>query len=71
MKYQLEIEIADSEISFAEKFFKNISFVSNVKAIANNEITNPAILQGIEDYENGQVKPTPLNLNELKAIVDA
>jgi len=71
MKYQLEIEIADNEISFAEKFFKNISFVRSVKAIANNEITNPAILQSIADYESGSVKSTPLNLAELKTMIDA
>jgi hypothetical protein len=71
MKYRLELEIADNETSFAEKFFKNISFVKKVKAIAANEITNPAILQSIEDYEKGKVKPTPLNLAELKAMLNA
>ena len=32
MKYILEIEVAESEKSFAEKFFKNISFVKKVTA---------------------------------------
>jgi len=71
MKYKLEIEIADAEISFVERFFKNISFVKSVKTIANNEITNPAILQSIENYEKGKVTPAPLNLAELKAMTDA
>ncbi len=62
MKYRLEIEVADSETTFVEKFLKNISFVKNVRAIAANEITNSAILQSIEDYENGIVLPAPLNL---------
>ncbi len=71
MKYRLEIEIADSEITFVEKFFRNISFVKDVKTIAANEITNPAILQSIEAYETGKVAATPISLDELKAIIDA
>lgn len=71
MKYRLEVEIADNEASFAEKFFENISFVKNVKAIAANEITNPAILQSIEAYESGKLKPTPLSLAELKVMINA
>jgi len=71
MKYKLEIEVADNDIAFAEKFFKNISFVTDVKAVAVNEVTNPAILQSIDDYENGRVTSTPLSLAELKAMIDA
>ena len=71
MKYLLEIDIADGESSFAEKFFKNISFVKKVKAIASNEITNPAILESMEAYEEGRTKPTPLNLAELKVMINA
>jgi hypothetical protein len=71
MKYRLDIEVADDEISFAENFFKNVRFIKNVKAIAANEITNPAILQSIEAYEKGNTKPTPLNLTELKAMLNA
>lgn len=71
MKYILEIEIADNKASFAEEFFKNISFVKKVRSIAPNEITNSAILQSIEDYEKGKVTPTRLSLEELKAIINA
>jgi hypothetical protein len=71
MKYILDIDIADDKRTFAEEFFKTISFVKKVRAIASNEITNPAILQSIEDYETGKAKPTPLNLAELKAMLDA
>jgi hypothetical protein len=71
MKYILEIEVAGSETTFVEKFLKNISFVKKVKAIAANEITNPAILQSIEAYENGKVQATPLNLAELKSMINA
>jgi hypothetical protein len=71
MKYILDIDIADDKRTFAEEFFKTISFVKKVTAIASNEITNPAILQSIEDYEKGKAKPTPLNLSELKAMLNA
>lgn len=71
MKYRLDVEVADDEISFAENFFKNIRFIKKVKAIAPNEITNPAILQSIEAYEQDKTKPTPLSLIELKAMLNA
>jgi hypothetical protein len=71
MKYRLDVEISDNETSFAEKFFENISFVKKVRAIPANEITNPAILQSIEAYESGKLKPTPLSLTELKGMINA
>lgn len=71
MKYRLDIDIDDNKATFAEEFFKTISFVKKVQAIANNEITNPAILQSIDDYEKGKSNPTPLNLAELKSLIDA
>jgi hypothetical protein len=54
-----------------KSFFRNISLVKKVKVVAANEITNPAILQSIEAYEKGKLKPTPLNLSELKAMINA
>ncbi len=36
-----------------------------------NEITNPAILESIELYEKGKVKPMPINLVDIKAITNA
>jgi len=71
MKYILDIDIDDNKKTFAEEFFKTISFVKKVRAVASNEITNPAILQSIEDYEKGKLKPAPLNLAELKAMINA
>ena len=71
MKYTLEIEIDENKATFAEEFFKSISFVKKVRHIASNEITNPAILQSIESYENGSKKPTVLNLSELKEMINA
>ncbi len=69
MKYILEIP--DNKTSFAEEFFKSISFVKKVKAVTDNEITNPAILLSIEQYENGKTIPTILNLDDLKKLVNA
>ncbi len=69
MKYILDID--DNKSTFAEEFFKSISFIKNIKAIDNNEITNPDILNSIENYENGKVKPTPLSLDDLKKMIDA
>ncbi len=71
MKYILDIDIADNKSAFAEEFFKTISFVKKVRVIASNEITNPGILQSIDDYEKGKLSPTPLNLAELKAMINA
>jgi hypothetical protein len=71
MRYILDIDIASNKTTFAEEFFKTISFVKKVKLVANNEITAPSILKSIQDYEKGKVKPTPLNLTELKAMLHA
>jgi hypothetical protein len=71
MKFQLEIEIAENKRAFVEEFYKTISFVKKVKIVAQNEITNPAILDSIEAYEKANIKPTPVSLSELKAMIDA
>jgi hypothetical protein len=68
MKYVLEVP--DNKSDFAEEFFKTISFVKNIKQIASNEITNPLILQSIDDYETGKLTPTPLSLKELKVMLN-
>lgn len=68
MKYVLEVP--DNKSDFAEEFFKTISFVKNIKQITSNEITNPLILQSIEDYETGKLTPTPLSIKELKIMLN-
>jgi hypothetical protein len=65
------LDITDSKAELAMEFLKSISFVKKVKAIAPNEITNASILQSIGAYEKGKIKPTPVNLKELKAIINA
>jgi len=71
MKYILDIDIAEEKKTFAEEFFKTISFVKKVRLYEENEITNPVILKSIEDYELGKIKSTPLNLEELKKMIEA
>ena len=68
MKYILEIP--ENKMALAEEFFKSISFIKSIKAIAPNEITKASILKEIEDYESKKITPTPLNLTELKAMID-
>jgi hypothetical protein len=65
------VEVADNKVNFAMEFFKNITFIKNTRSIDKNEITNPAILKSIEDYENKKVSPTPLSLKELKKFINA
>ncbi len=65
------LEVTDNKAAFLIEFLKNISFVKKAKTIDANEITNPAILQSIQDYESKKIKPTPLNLAELKAMLHA
>ena len=69
MKYILEVP--ENKMALAEEFFKSISFIKKVTPVASNEITNRSILKSIEDYESKNVSPTPLNLEELKALIDA
>ncbi len=69
MKYV--VEVTDKDVDFAEEFFKKASFIKKAKALKPNEITNPEILKSIEEYEQGKVKPTPLSLKKLKALLNA
>ncbi|MDR2148368.1 MAG: hypothetical protein LBE91_18150 [Tannerella sp.] len=69
MKYI--VEIPADRAAFAEEFFKTVSFIRTVKFIADNEVTNPAVLHSMEQYERGLVKPTPLNLEDLKQMIHA
>ena len=65
------LEVADNKGDLLLELLKDVSFVKDAKQIADNEITNPAILKSIEDYEKGKVQPTPCNLKDLKALIDA
>jgi hypothetical protein len=65
------VEVNDNKADYAVEFLKNISFIKKAKRIAKNEITNAAILQSIESYEKKKIKPTPVNLKELKAMIYA
>lgn len=65
------VEVNDSKADYAVEFLKNISFIKKTRRIGKNEITNAAILQSIESYEKKKIKPTPVNLKELKAMIYA
>lgn len=64
------VEIPDNKAALALEFFKNISFIKKANPVAKNEITNPAILKSIEDYESGKSTPTIVNLAQLKRIIN-
>ena len=51
------VEVKESKAVFAMEIFKSISFIKKIKVVGLNEITNPAILQSIELYENRKVNP--------------
>ncbi len=51
-RYIVTIDVPDSRVSFAEDFFKAISFVKEVIPFETNEVTNPDILQSIDSYES-------------------
>jgi hypothetical protein len=65
------IEIPENKISFAKEFFKNISFIKNIKVLDSNQITNSSILKEIDEYENKKVTPTPVNIEKLKKLIGA
>jgi hypothetical protein len=65
------IEIPENKISFAKEFFKNISFIKNIKVLDANQITNSSILKEIDEYENKKVTPTPVNIEKLKKLIGA
>lgn len=73
MRYRIELEIPESKSSFILEFLKSISFIKKVKVdvIEKNEITNADVLRTISDYESRKVKPTPMNMEELKAMINA
>jgi hypothetical protein len=71
MKLILDIDLSNNKKSFIEEFFKKISFVKSIRVVEKNEITNPSVLKSIEDYEQGKINPTPLNLKELKEMINA
>ncbi|TKK71493.1 hypothetical protein FC093_00250 [Ilyomonas limi] len=65
------LEVADNKADLLLELLKDISFIKDAKQTGDTEITNPAILKSIEDYESGKVQPTPCNLEDLKALIDA
>jgi len=71
MQYKVTIDVPESRVSFAEDFFKAISFVKEVIPFEANEVTNPDILQSIDSYESKTVQPVSINLEDLKQLIYA
>jgi hypothetical protein len=69
MQYKVVIDVPENKVSFAEDFFRAISFVKEVSPFAENEITNESVLQSINSYENGAVQPVAVSLEDLKRLL--
>lgn len=65
------LDVTDNKVEMFLEFMKSLSFVKKAEVAEPNEILNPRILQSIEDYEKGKAMPTPVNLTDLKALIDA
>ena len=65
------LDVTDNKVEMFLEFMKSLSFVKKAEVAEPNEILNPRILQSIEDYEKGKATPTPVNLADLKALIDA
>lgn len=65
------LEVSDNKADLFLEFIRNLPFVKKSEKVSDNEVTNPKILRSIEDYEQGKVSPTPANLEELKALINA
>ena len=63
---QLELDVNNIKEAFAKDFFNSISFVKNVRILKEREITNPKIIQRINNYESGRTNLIPLSFAELK-----
>lgn len=71
-KYEVQVEDENGEE--LTELLHSLPYVKGVKeaeSSTGNEITNSRILQSMEDYESGRVKPTPCSLAELKDFLDA
>ncbi len=68
---KIVLEVQDNKAELFMEFIKDLSFVKKAEIAAPNEILNPRLLQSIENYETGKVKPTPCSLAELKEWINA
>jgi hypothetical protein len=69
MKIVLDVE--NSKVELFMEFMRSLSFVKSTQQLEPGLITNQAILKSIDDYESGNVQPTPANLDDLKALLNA
>ena len=71
MNYKIELEVSEQKLSSALEFLNGVSFIGNIRIIAPNEITNPKILESIEDFETGIFQPVSMSLTKLKSLQSA
>ena len=69
MKIVLDVE--NSKVELFMEFMRSLSFVKSTQQLEPGLITNQAILKSIDDYESGSVQPTPANLDDLRALLNA
>lgn len=68
---EILLDVNDDKAELFLEFIKNIPFVRSSEKVSSGQVGNKAVLQSIEDYESGKVAPTPLNLTDLKNLIDA
>jgi hypothetical protein len=71
MNYKIELEVSEQKLSSVLEFLKGLSFIQNIRIVAPNEITNPKILESMEDFETGIFQPVSMSLTKLKALQSA
>ena len=68
MNYKIELDVSEQNLSLVLEILNGISFIGNIRIIAPNEITNPKILETVEDFETGLKQPASMSLSELKVL---
>ena len=68
---QIVVEVADNKADLFLEFIRSLSFVKRSEKVEGGSISNPELIQSIEDYESGKVQPQPFDLNSLKAYGEA
>jgi hypothetical protein len=71
MNYKIELDVSEQKLSLVLEFLKGVSFIKNVRTVAPNEITNPKVLESIEDFETGLLQPVSRSLTEVKLLQSA
>jgi hypothetical protein len=68
INYKIELDVSEQNLSLVLEILNGVSFIGNIRIIAPNEITNPKILETVEDFETGLKQPASMSLAELKVL---